>query len=73
MITSICAWGCSSLGRALEWHSRGSRFDPDHLHHVWGIRFCLETDSLLCTYFYVLPEVRMIAVVKARKTLVILF
>ena len=25
-------WGCSSLGRALEWHSRGSRFDPDHLH-----------------------------------------
>ena len=24
--------GCSSLGRALEWHSRGSRFDPDHLH-----------------------------------------
>ena len=26
-------WGCSSLGRALEWHSRGSRFDPDHLHH----------------------------------------
>ena len=27
-------WGCSSLGRALEWHSRGSRFDPDHLHHI---------------------------------------
>ena len=21
------------FGRALEWHSRGSRFDPDHLHH----------------------------------------
>ena len=25
-------WGCSSVGRALEWHSRGRRFDPDHLH-----------------------------------------
>ena len=26
-------WGCSSLGRALEWHSRGKGFDPPHLHH----------------------------------------
>jgi hypothetical protein len=25
-------WGCSSVGRALEWHSRGRRFDPDQLH-----------------------------------------
>ena len=25
-------WGCSSLGRALEWHSRGKGFDPPHLH-----------------------------------------
>ena len=25
-------WGRSSPGRALEWHSRGSRFDPDRLH-----------------------------------------
>ena len=25
--------GCSSLGRALEWHSRGKGFDPPHLHH----------------------------------------
>lgn len=24
--------GCSSVGRALEWHSRGRRFDPDQLH-----------------------------------------
>ena len=22
-----------SLGRALEWHSRGQRFDPAYLHH----------------------------------------
>ena len=27
-------WGCSSVGRALEWHSRGRRFDPDQLHHL---------------------------------------
>ena len=25
-------WGCSSTGRALEWHSRGKGFDPPHLH-----------------------------------------
>ena len=25
--------GYSSVGRALEWHSRGRRFDPDYLHH----------------------------------------
>lgn len=29
----ILIWGRSSPGRALEWHSRGSRFDPDRLHH----------------------------------------
>ena len=23
------------LGRALEWHSRGQRFDPAYLHHQW--------------------------------------
>ena len=23
-----------SLGRALEWHSRGQRFDPDRLHQA---------------------------------------
>ena len=27
-------WGRSSRGRALEWHSRGSRFDPDRLHQI---------------------------------------
>ena len=25
--------GYSSAGRALEWHSRGQRFDPAYLHH----------------------------------------
>ena len=27
------AWGYSSAGRALEWHSRGQRFDPAYLHN----------------------------------------
>ena len=31
-ITSYLIWGRSSAGRALEWHSRGHRFDPDRLH-----------------------------------------
>ena len=29
-------WGYSSAGRALEWHSRGQRFDPAYLHHIKG-------------------------------------
>ena len=29
-------WGCSSTGRALEWHSRGKGFDPPHLHQHLG-------------------------------------
>src|SRR5205085_1407678 len=28
------ARGCSSVGRALEWHSRGQGFDSPHLHWV---------------------------------------
>ncbi len=27
-------WGYSSVGRALEWHSRGRQFDPDYLHQI---------------------------------------
>lgn len=30
--TIITLWGHSSVGRALEWHSRGKGFDPPHLH-----------------------------------------
>src|SRR6266545_5365092 len=29
------AWGCSSAGRAPEWHSGGRRFDPVQLHHYF--------------------------------------
>ena len=28
-----CPWGYSSVGRALEWHSRGQGFDSPYLHH----------------------------------------
>ena len=30
----LMLWGRSSAGRALEWHSRGQRFDPVRLHHL---------------------------------------
>ena len=36
IITSLVyrgQWGRSSVGRALEWHSRGRQFDPDRLHN----------------------------------------
>ena len=33
LIGGATTWGYSSVGRALEWHSRGRRFDPDYLHH----------------------------------------
>ena len=37
--------GYSSAGRALEWHSRGQRFDPAYLHQKKRqIRFLWETD-----------------------------
>ena len=32
-VVKIILWGYSSAGRALEWHSRGQRFDPAYLHH----------------------------------------
>ena len=35
------SWGCSSTGRALEWHSRGKGFDPPHLHHKKTSRYKL--------------------------------
>ena len=31
---NVTIWGYSSAGRALEWHSRGQRFDPAYLHHL---------------------------------------
>jgi GIY-YIG catalytic domain len=32
---SFHPWGRSSVGRALEWHSRGRGFDSHRLHHPW--------------------------------------
>ncbi len=42
------AWGYSSAGRALEWHSRGQRFDPAYLHHPNGRGFRLSRFFFLC-------------------------
>jgi hypothetical protein len=28
------SWGCSSNGRALALHARGTGFDPPHLHYI---------------------------------------
>lgn len=28
------SWGCSSVGRAPQWHCGGRRFEPDHLHFL---------------------------------------
>ena len=47
-LSSIEKWGYSSAGRALEWHSRGQRFDPAYLHEsrtinlliIWSI-YCV--------------------------------
>ena len=29
----FCLWACSSVGRVLQWHWRGRRFEPDQVHH----------------------------------------
>ena len=30
--TKSLIWACSSIGRALPWHGRGRRFEPDQVH-----------------------------------------
>src|SRR5262245_7990814 len=35
---SRSSWGCSSVGRAPEWHSGGRRFDPVQLHQAPSLR-----------------------------------
>ena len=46
-----CTWGYSSAGRALEWHSRGQRFDPAYLHHQW--RKSMKAPDILSGAFFV--------------------
>ena len=41
----IEGWGCSSAGRAPALHAGGHRFDPVHLHHIEGVRLCVELGS----------------------------
>ena len=51
---STLTWGYSSAGRALEWHSRGQRFDPAYLHQnqvLWvflDIRLALSQGGSFC-------------------------
>src|SRR5262249_51274930 len=40
-------WGCSSVGRALDWQSRGRRFDPVQLHHLTGTQLMRYTLAVL--------------------------
>ena len=44
-------WGRSSVGRALEWHSRGRQFDPDRLHKP--------KNSLLYLYSFNLEAIKL--------------
>ena len=48
--TDLFVWGYISAGRALEWHSRGLRFDPAYLHQKFWIR----KDSEL--FFFILTH-----------------
>ncbi len=43
-MNKLNSWGCSSPGRALEWHSRGKGFDPPHLHQ--------KTDTHVSVFIY---------------------
>ena len=40
--------GYSSAGRALEWHSRGQRFDPAYLHQTHYERLDFFGDQAFC-------------------------
>src|SRR5215831_13331650 len=45
------AWGCSSAGRALDWQSRGRRFDPVQLHHFTSVRSARVAGSRMLSAF----------------------
>ncbi len=50
LIRQPTQWGISSVGRALEWHSRGQGFDSPILHQIalyraFFIRFCSNIKS----------------------------
>ena len=40
-------WGCSSLGRAFDLHSKGSEFDPRQLHNLGLSEIDLVTIDLI--------------------------
>jgi putative endonuclease len=44
-VSFLRKWGHSSVGRALEWHSRGRRFDPVWLHIMTYFVYILYSKS----------------------------
>ncbi len=71
-LAKVKPWGCSSAGRALEWHSRGREFDPRQLHHISkGLRAiltpyllsatfrCGSSDKSLCLQSFLFREVAL--------------
>ncbi len=52
IILLVSSWGRSSPGRALEWHSRGSRFDPDRLHQKSLNTSCVQTFLFLNAQYF---------------------
>ena len=51
---SAVRWGYSSAGRALEWHSRGQRFDPAYLHHRMRWVFLDNLSYFKASFFFCL-------------------
>ena len=45
-------WGYSSAGRALEWHSRGQRFDPAYLHQRVRKKACFREKTSLFPFLW---------------------
>ena len=42
-------WGCSSVGRALEWHSRGQGFDSPQLHQFLSTVLLISSVLFCCS------------------------
>ena len=52
----VTAW----LGRALEWHSRGQRFDPDYLHQKVREKACFREKASFFFRFRKFKKIRMV-------------
>ena len=50
MTIVIGPWGCSSVGRALEWHSRGRGFNSLHLHQKFQGAYGFFRKPFFCSH-----------------------